>query len=40
MPAELQNPPPTPFAITELIQTEMDRWHICGFEGKVHNELR
>lgn len=32
MPAELVNPAPEPFPITELIQTEMDRWHTQGFD--------
>lgn len=29
-PAEIVNPPPEPFPVQELIQTEQDRWHTQG----------
>lgn len=32
MPADIANPPPEPFPVKELIQTEMDRWHTAGFD--------
>ena len=44
MPAELVNPPPTPFPITQLIQTEQDRWHTQGFDvapyARVFKDMR
>jgi predicted dehydrogenase len=44
MPAELANPPPEPFAVAELIQTEQDRWHTQGFDvapyAKLFGEMR
>ncbi len=39
MPAELVNAAPTPFAIDELIQTEMDRWHTQGFDVAPYAKL-
>lgn len=39
MPAELVNPPPTPFPIGELVQTEMDRWHSQGFDVAPYAKL-
>jgi len=39
MPDELINPVPEPFAITELIQTEMDRWHTKGFDVAPYAKL-
>jgi predicted dehydrogenase len=39
MPAELMNPAPAPFAIEELIQTEMDRWHTQGFDVAPYAKL-
>jgi len=39
MPEELVNPVPEPFAITELIQTEMDRWHTKGFDVAPYAKL-
>jgi predicted dehydrogenase len=39
MPAELVNPPPAPFAVKELIQTEMDRWHTQGFDVAPYTKL-
>lgn len=39
MPAELANPAPEPFAIKELIQTEMDRWHTQGFDVAPYAKL-
>ncbi len=39
MPAELVNPAPEPFNITELIQTEMDRWHTQGFDVAPYAKL-
>ena len=32
MPDDLASPPPTPFPVAELIQTEQDRWHTSGFD--------
>jgi len=44
MPPELANPPPEPFHIAELIQTEQDRWHTQGFDvapyAKLFAEMR
>jgi predicted dehydrogenase len=44
MPADLANPPPEPFPIAELIQTEQDRWHTQGFDvapyAKLFAEMR
>ena len=39
MPAELVNPAPEPFAISELIQTEQDRWHTQGFDVPPYTRL-
>lgn len=39
MPAELVNAPPTPFPVSELIQTEMDRWHTQGFDVAPYAKL-
>lgn len=39
MPADLINPPPTPFPVTDLIQTEMDRWHTMGFDVPPYARL-
>ncbi|HEU0197686.1 MAG TPA: Gfo/Idh/MocA family oxidoreductase [Nevskiaceae bacterium] len=39
MPADLANPPPTPFPVTELIQSEMDRWHTQGFDVAPYAKL-
>ena len=39
MPAELVNPPPTPFPVSELIQTEQDRWHTQGFDVAPYAHL-
>lgn len=39
MPAELVNPPPAPFPIGELVQTEMDRWHSQGFDVAPYAKL-
>lgn len=39
MPADLANPPPTPFPIGDLIQTEMDRWHTMGFDVPPYTRL-
>lgn len=39
MPADLANPPPEPFPITDLIQTEMDRWHTQGFDIAPYAKL-
>jgi predicted dehydrogenase len=39
MPPELVNPPPEPFAISELIQTEQDRWHTQGFDVAPYARL-
>ena len=32
VPDDLALPPPTPFPIADLIQTEQDRWHTMGFD--------
>ncbi|MXO74313.1 gfo/Idh/MocA family oxidoreductase [Altererythrobacter aerius] len=39
MPAELVNAPPTPFPVSELVQTEMDRWHTMGFDVPPYTRL-
>ncbi|WP_353227349.1 Gfo/Idh/MocA family oxidoreductase [Novosphingobium sp.] len=39
MPVELVNPAPEPFPVTELIQTEMDRWHTQGFDVAPYAKL-
>jgi len=43
-PADLVNPPPTPFPVAELIQTEQDRWHTMGFDvppyARLFGEMR
>lgn len=39
MPAELANPPASPFPIGELVQTEMDRWHSQGFDVAPYAKL-
>ncbi len=39
MPAELTNAAPTPFPVSELIQTEMDRWHTQGFDVAPYAKL-
>jgi len=39
MPQELINPLPEPFAVKELIQTEMDRWHTQGFDVAPYTKL-
>lgn len=39
MPADLINPPPTPFPVTELVQTEQDRWHSMGFDVAPYARL-
>ena len=39
MPADLVNPPPTPFPVTDLIQTEQDRWHTSGFDVPPYARL-
>ena len=39
MPAELVNAAPTPFPVSELIQTEMDRWHTQGFDVAPYAKL-
>lgn len=44
MPDDLINPPPTPFPIAELVQTEQDRWHSQGYDvapyARLFAELR
>jgi len=39
MPAELVNPAMAPFPISELVQTEMDRWHSQGFDVAPYTKL-
>src|SRR5258706_100492 len=39
MPADLINPPPTPFPVAALIQTEQDRWHSMGFDVAPYARL-
>ncbi len=39
MPWDLINPAPTPFPITDLIQTEQDRWHTQGFDVAPYARL-
>ncbi|WP_157215488.1 Gfo/Idh/MocA family protein [Flavisphingomonas formosensis] len=38
-PADLVNPPATPFPIAELIQTEQDRWHTMGIDVPPYARL-
>jgi predicted dehydrogenase len=38
-PAEIVNPPPTPFEVQALIQTEQDRWHTQGFDVAPYARL-
>lgn len=38
-PADLVNPPPAPFPIGELVQTEQDRWHSQGFDVAPYTRL-
>ena len=38
-PADLINPPPTPFPVSELVQTEQDRWHSQGFDVAPYTRL-
>ncbi|MDT0575881.1 Gfo/Idh/MocA family oxidoreductase [Croceicoccus sp. F390] len=44
VPDDLVNPPPTPFPIGALIQTEMDRWHTSGYDvppyARLFGEMR
>ena len=44
MPDDLANPPPTPFPVAELIQTEQDRWHTMGIDvapyARLFDEMR
>ncbi|AYJ87090.1 gfo/Idh/MocA family oxidoreductase [Sphingomonas paeninsulae] len=44
MPDDLANPPPTPFPVAELIQTEQDRWHTMGIDvapyARLFGEMR
>jgi predicted dehydrogenase len=44
MPPDLAYPPPEPFAIKELVQTEQDRWHTQGFDvapyARLFSEVR
>ena len=44
VPDDLVNPPPSPFPIAELIQTEQDRWHTMGFDvppyARLFTEMR
>jgi predicted dehydrogenase len=44
MPADLIYPPPTPFPVAELIQTEQDRWHTMGIDvapyARLFGEMR
>jgi predicted dehydrogenase len=39
MPPELINPAPEPFGFSELIQSEMDRWHTQGFDVAPYAKL-
>lgn len=39
MPADLVDPPPTPFPVQELIQTEQDRWHTMGIDVPPYARL-
>ena len=39
MPAELVNPHVEPFPISDLVQTEMDRWHSQGFDVAPYTKL-
>lgn len=38
-PADLVNPPPSPFPVAELVQTEQDRWHSQGFDVAPYTRL-
>jgi predicted dehydrogenase len=38
-PADLINPPPEPFPIADLVQTEQDRWHSQGFDVAPYARL-
>jgi predicted dehydrogenase len=38
-PAEMVNPPPKPFEVQALIQTEQDRWHTQGFDVAPYARL-
>jgi|TARA_R100000501_G_scaffold17919_1_gene34982 predicted dehydrogenase len=44
MPDDLVYPPPTPFPVADLIQTEQDRWHTMGIDvepyARLFRELR
>lgn len=39
MPEELKNPFVEPFPISDLVQTEMDRWHSQGFDVAPYTKL-
>lgn len=39
MPADLIDPPATPFPVQELIQTEQDRWHTMGIDVPPYARL-
>lgn len=39
MPDELVNAAPEPFAIAELVESEMDRWHSQGFDVAPYTKL-
>ena len=39
MPAELLNAVAEPFPISELVETEMDRWHSQGFDVAPYTKL-
>lgn len=39
VPADLINPPPTPFPLADLIQTENDRWHSQGADVAPYARL-
>jgi predicted dehydrogenase len=39
MPTDLALPPPAPFPVAELIQTEQDRWHTTGFDVEPYARL-
>ncbi len=38
-PVDLINPPPTPFAMRDMVQTEQDRWHSQGFDVAPYARL-
>jgi predicted dehydrogenase len=44
MPDDLALPPPEPFPVAALIQTEQDRWHTMGFDvipyARLFGEMR